>query len=107
MNHYLVCENPNCRFCPGHAGEWKAIGVPAFHAERGSSVRWQMVIQWPLAAPRLGGAADEQTAALLVLQRKAKRKGGLVSGRGDNSVPDAFPLRATSWPGRRISAHLS
>jgi len=36
-----------------------------------------MVCEWPVAAPRAGRGMDEQTAALLVLQRQTKRKGGL------------------------------
>jgi len=68
----------------------------------------QMVCEWPVAAPRAGRGMDEQTAALLVLQRQTKRKGGLeFPAPRDNPDPDAFPPRATSWSGRRISVRLT
>jgi hypothetical protein len=51
----------------------------------------QMVCEWPVAAPRAGRAMDEQAAALLLLQRQTKRKGGLEFPAGGTTRLDAFP----------------
>jgi len=72
MNHYLVCDNPSCRFVLDvrvDGSDWDGRLFLSKCPQCGG----KLVTEWPFAAPRPGGAMDGQTAVLLVLQRKAKR----------------------------------